>query len=86
MNLRFQKTEIVAAGADRLGCLIRGFFQRGGKQLQINVMDADELKDALIRPEKYKDLIVRVGGYSEFFNRLSDRLKKDVIQRTEMQV
>ena len=37
-------------------------------------------------PEKYNDLIVRIGGYSEYFNRLSDSLKKDVIQRTEMSV
>ena len=86
MNIRFQKTIADAAGADRVGSLIRGFFARGGKQLQINILNADELKDAIAHPEKYNDLIVRIGGYSEYFNRLSDTLKKDVIQRTELSV
>jgi len=40
----------------------------------------------MAHPEKYGDLIVRIGGYSEYFNRLSDALKKDMIQRTEMSV
>ena len=52
-------------------------------QLQVTSASKEELLDALDHPEKHENLIVRIGGYSEYFNRLTDVLKKTVIERTE---
>ena len=48
-----------------------------------SVLDRDELIDALEHPERHENLLVRIGGYSTYFNRLSDELKHEVIKRTE---
>jgi len=61
--------------------LIRSFFAQGGMQLQVNVCDADTLKKAQQNPDGYKDLIVRVGGYSDYFVNLSKALQDEIIQR-----
>lgn len=62
--------------------LILGYFQQGGIQLQITYASKEDLLDALAHPERHGNLIVRVGGYSEYFNRLSEDLKRMVINRT----
>ena len=62
--------------------LIRGYLQLGGMQLQITCQSREELLAAYENPENYKNLVVRVGGYSEYFYRLSDELKKKVLERT----
>ena len=64
-----------------LKSLVEGYFAMGGIQLQVTVVSADELRDALAHPEKHDDLLVRVGGYSEYFNRLSPNLRKAVVER-----
>lgn len=64
-----------------LRAMITGYFNMGGIQVQVTATSAEELKDALIHPEKHEDLIVRVGGYSEYFNRLSPALKQAVVER-----
>ncbi|MFZ2654395.1 MAG: pyruvate formate lyase family protein [Victivallales bacterium] len=84
LNLRFQKSlfnneESIA----KLARLIRAFFKQGGMQVQISVLDSKELRNAQKEPEKYKDLIVRIGGYSEYFNGLEKELQETVIKRTE---
>lgn len=61
--------------------MITGYFHMGGIQVQVTATSAEELKDALIHPELHEDLIVRVGGYSEYFNRLSPALKQAVVER-----
>lgn len=84
VNARFTKefftTEV---GRMKLQHLIRTYFDLGGMQLQINVVDQAVLRDAIEHPERHGDLIVRVGGYSEYFNRLSPKLKMTVLERTE---
>lgn len=65
-----------------LKSLILGYMQLGGIQMQITCVDAETLKKAYENPEGYRNLVVRVGGYSEYFCNLSDDLKKMVIQRT----
>lgn len=84
VNVRFIKS-IFASKDDRteLQNLIRTYFDMGGMQIQINVVDQEVLRDAIAHPEKYQDLIIRIGGYSEYFNRLSDALKQTVLERTE---
>ena len=63
--------------------LVRSYFDLGGQQVQITVANADDLKAAMHEPEKWRHLIVRVGGYSDYFVTLDPRLQKSIIQRTE---
>jgi trans-4-hydroxy-L-proline dehydratase len=63
--------------------LIRTYFRLGGLQLQITVVDQETLRDAVTHPERHGDLIVRVGGYSEYWRNLSDELRRSILQRTE---
>lgn len=63
--------------------LIRGYFAKGGMQVQISVVSKGDMLAAQHEPEKHGDLIVRIGGYSEYFTRLSTSLQDSVIQRTE---
>ena len=64
-----------------LRALIEGYFEKGGLQVQVTVTSGEELRDAMEHPERHEDLIVRVGGYSEYFNRLSPALKAAVLER-----
>ena len=57
-------------------------FRMGGIQLQITYASKEELLDAREHPERHGNLVVRVGGYSEYFSRLSDELKQMIIDRT----
>lgn len=63
--------------------LIRGYFRLDGHHIQFNVVDAETLKKAKKEPEKYRDLIVRVAGYSDYFVDLVDELQDEIIRRTE---
>ena len=83
MNMRLPKNLMNEAGISNIESLILGFFARDGKQLQINCIDAEELERAKENPDEYGNLIVRVGGYSDFFTRLNPYLQEDVIQRTK---
>ncbi len=67
---------------DTLKALILGYMQLGGIQMQITCADAETLKKAYENPENYRNLVVRVGGYSDYFYNLSDGLKRMVLQRT----
>ncbi len=66
-----------------LTALIRGYFALDGHHIQFNVVNADTLKDAQKHPELYRDLIVRVAGYSDYFNDLGEDLQNEIIARTE---
>lgn len=67
----------------KLGALIRGYFSMMGHHIQFNVVSAETLRDAQKHPEKYRDLIVRVAGYSDYFNDLGEDLQDEIIRRTE---
>lgn len=67
----------------RLGQLVRSYFRLDGHHIQFNVVSADTLRDAQQHPEKYRDLIVRVAGYSDYFNDLGEDLQNEIIRRTE---
>ena len=62
--------------------LIRSYFRLDGHHIQFNVVSADTLRDAQKHPEKYQDLIVRVAGYSDYFNDLGIDLQNEIIRRT----
>ena len=84
VNARFTRDFFtMPEGREKIKQLVRTYFDLGGMQIQINVVDQAILQDAIDHPEQYEDLIVRVGGYSEYFNRLSPELKRTVLERTE---
>lgn len=66
-----------------LTSLIRGYFSLDGHHIQFNVVNAETLRDAQKHPELYRDLIVRVAGYSDYFNDLGEDLQNEIILRTE---
>ena len=67
----------------KLTALIRSYFSLDGHHIQFNVVSADTLRDAQKNPEMYRDLIVRVAGYSDYFNDLGEDLQNEIIRRTE---
>lgn len=72
-------------GIDKLCHLIRAYFKMDGHHMQFNVVTADTLREAQKHPEKYRDLIVRVAGYSDYFVDLNVDLQNEIIRRTEHQ-
>jgi formate C-acetyltransferase len=70
-------------GLDRLAHLVRGYFRMDGHHVQFNVTTADILRQAQAEPERYRDLIVRVAGFSDYFLDCSTALQEEIIQRTE---
>jgi len=72
-------------GLDNLVHLIRTFFKLDGHHIQFNVVDAATLRAAQQNPEQYRDLIVRVAGYSDYFCDLGQVLQDEIIARTEHQ-
>jgi formate C-acetyltransferase len=70
-------------GIENLAGLVRSYFKLDGHHIQFNVVSADTLRAAQADPEKYRDLIVRVAGYSDYFCDLGKALQDEVITRTE---
>ena len=70
-------------GLDNLAHLVRAYFQLDGHHIQFNVIDRAMLREAQEKPEEYKDLIVRVAGYSDYFHNLDRTLQDEIIERTE---
>lgn len=71
-------------GLHSLADLISTFFEAGGYHIQFNVVSKETLKEAQKNPEQYKDLVVRVAGYTAFFVDLSEEIQNDIIDRTEL--
>lgn len=67
----------------KLGKLIRSYFVLGGHHIQFNIVDTATLHAAQENPEDYKDLLVRMAGYSDYFNDMNADLQQEVIDRTE---
>jgi formate C-acetyltransferase len=68
---------------NKLASLIRTYFKLNGHHIQFNVIDASTLREAQAKPEEYRNLIVRVAGYSDHFVNLSKGLQDEIISRTE---
>ncbi len=84
LNQKFTP-DVVAGeeGLDNMASLIRSYFSMDGHHVQFNVIDRQTLINAQNNPEDYKDLIVRVAGYSDFFRNLDKPLQDEIIERTE---
>ena len=67
----------------KLASLIRSYFKMGGHHIQFNIIDTATLHDAQKHPEEYSDLLVRVAGYSDYFNDMTEQLQNEIIARTE---
>jgi len=70
-------------GIDKVAYLVRTYFKLDGHHIQFNVVNAEVLREAQNHPEKYRDLIVRVAGYSDYFVDLGIDLQNEIIRRTE---
>ena len=66
---------------DKLKAFLRGYTENGGTALQINVIDADMLRDAQANPKKYRNLLVRVTGYNAYFTGIGRELQDEIIAR-----
>ena len=86
LNLRLSP-ELVATkrGQANLGAMIQTLFALGGFHVQFNCISSETLRDAQAHPENYRDLLVRVAGYSDYFNDMNADLQADVIARTEQE-
>ena len=67
----------------KLASLIRTYFKFGGHHIQFNIVDTATLHDAQQHPDQYRDLLVRVAGYSDYFNDMTEQLQNEIIARTE---
>ena len=84
IDLRFSSNGLAGrAGTERLAGLIDAFVAMGGNMLTITVTDAEELKRALVEPEKYRHLRVRMGGWSAYFVMLGEEQQRLHIRRVE---
>ena len=85
MNMKFSPTALrTDADLAKLGAMIRVYLTHGGKHVQFNVVDRATLRAAQENPHEYRDLVVRIAGYSAYFVELGEALQKDLIQRTEL--
>jgi len=84
LNQRFSKEFMYTdEGIDNVCRLVRSYFRMDGHHIQFNVLDEKILRDAQVKPENYRDLIVRVAGYSDYFVDITDELQEEIIKRTE---
>ena len=84
LNLKFSPQALEGdAGIDKLASLVRSYFKLDAHHVQFNVVTAATLRDAQAHPERYRDLIVRVAGYSDYFCDLTKPLQDEIIARTE---
>ena len=84
MNLKFHPSSLASpADLEKLATMLRAYFSRGGKHIQFNVVTKETLIDAQEHPERHRNLVVRVAGYSAYFTQLNRGMQDEVIARTE---
>jgi len=84
LNMKFQPSLLKTKEDQRkLFALIKTYFNGGGKHVQFNIVDRETLLDAQLHPERHRNLIVRVSGYSAFFTELLPAMQNEIIARTE---
>jgi formate C-acetyltransferase len=83
LNMRFNARRL---RPETLTALMQTYFQQGGCQVQFNMIDSATLREAQAHPEQYRDLVVRVSGYSALFTGLSETAQNEIISRVEYDV
>ena len=87
LNIKFNPASFTSEqGIQNFLALLKGYFDKKGFQMQINVVDKATLLEAQHTPENYRDLMVRVAGYSAYFVSIDKDLQNDIIRRTEHNV
>jgi len=87
LNLRMHPSVLSNdAGMEKLRDITMEYFKNGGMEVQYNVVDTETLKDAQVNPEEYRDLVVRIAGYSAYFIELGRDLQNDIIARNENRI
>ncbi len=82
VNLKFSKASLGNDSVSTIRSLVQTYLKRGGFEVQINVVDNETLRKAQADPDAYRDLVVRIGGYSDYFVTLSSEMQEEVILRT----
>ncbi len=83
LNQKFTPSALAGdTGLENLASLIKSYFAMDGHHIQFNVFDKQTLLEAQKHPDDYKDLIVRVAGYSDYFRNLDEELQNEIINRT----
>lgn len=83
LNMKFHPSALkTEEDLKKLGSVIKTYLTNGGKHVQFNVVNREEMVDAKINPEEHPELVVRVAGYSAYFTRLSGAIQDEVINRT----
>jgi formate C-acetyltransferase len=84
LNMRFHPTALRnETGKEKLKALIKTYFGLGGMEMQFNIVSADVLRKAQEKPEDYRDLVVRIAGFSAYFVEMYKASQDDIIRRTE---
>ena len=84
LNQKFTPSVVAGEnGLEQMANLIRAYFNMDGHHIQFNVIDRQTLINAQKHPDEYRDLIVRVAGYSDHFRNLDKALQDEIIERTE---
>ena len=84
MNMKFHPTALKTEDdLKKLGGMIKTYLTHGGKHVQFNVVNKEEMLDAKVHPEDHPELIVRVAGYSAYFTRLTPAVQDEVIDRMD---
>ncbi len=84
-NMKFHPTSLAAKdGVKKLAAVMKSYFEQGGMELQLNIISGETLRDAQKHPENYRDLVVRVAGFSAYFVEVFKDSQDDLIRRTEM--
>ncbi|MCL2814489.1 MAG: hypothetical protein FWD23_07805 [Oscillospiraceae bacterium] len=83
LNIKF--TDEIGGDQTRkkIASLFKVYFERGGQEVQINCVSKEKLQEASKNPEEYKNLVVRVSGFSAYYTQLSAPVQKDILERTE---
>jgi formate C-acetyltransferase len=83
LNLKFHPTALRGDGRDKLEQMTQAYFDNGGAELQFNIVSTDTMKAAQQNPAEYRDLVVRIAGYSAYFTELPKPMQDDLIARDE---
>ncbi|MBQ8508288.1 MAG: hypothetical protein IJ493_00080 [Clostridia bacterium] len=86
VNMKFSKKTMTADSCAKIASVVRTFMKRGGFEMQINVTDRETLLAARENPDAYRDLVVRIGGYSDYFVKISSEMQAEVLLRTEHEI
>ncbi len=83
LNMKFHPSALKSrADLLKLGSLIKTYFSQGGKHIQFNIVNKDDLIEAQAAPDEHQDLVVRVAGYSAYFTALGNDMQNEIIERT----